>query len=103
MAGVWPIYDNSPKIYKVYAGPMTWGPEIQMDKPPFGSSGTRKIKVSSESSIKSPFKFRIHLFNETIEFNGPNKKDFPYDGNIQNISFSAKSFGTGQIIRCEFY
>lgn len=98
------VFYSTPTVYKVWASPVLFGPEMKINENVCGSAHTKTIKVSSESSIKSPFKVRVKLgkHGKAIEFQG-NKKKINIPEGCFHLYISAKSYGTGQILRCEIY
>ena len=99
-----PLYNHTPAIYKIWAGPVFFGPKLKIKENVCGSAHTKTIKIKSESKIKSPFKVRVKLGENgrTIEFQDK-KKDIDIPEGCFHIYISAKSYGTGQILRCEIY
>lgn len=103
---VFPVFNHSPEIEKVWAGPMFWGPEVKDSKGVCGSGPLlKKIKVSSESSGKGPFKFKVQAGpNGSItEFMGPGTQEIYVPAECVHLRLRAKSLGLGQLIRCEIY
>ena len=105
MAGVFPILNSSPDIQKIWAAPMFWSPEIKVQEPECGNPYMKTIKVASESRVKSPFEVKIKLGPNGDEYiiRGSDKKEIPIPASCFHIRLSAKSFGAGQLIRCELY